>query len=198
MAHRGVVTKAQGGPDGRAVHRPHGHGAPAVKGEARPVRAIVHDQLYFDDLAVGDRWESPSRTVNDVHFAFFAAMTGDNHPLHYDDEYVKKTRFAGRVAHGLLVMAMTAVGASPLTHRLHDSMIAFVEQGCRFLKPVLVGDTVYPEHEVVGLERKGDRGIVRLAARIRNQRGETVLDGFHVYLLRCRPLSGGQTSGGTA
>jgi acyl dehydratase len=151
------------------------------------------DQLWFDDFEVGDRWQSPSRTVNDVYFSFFAAMTGDNHPLHYDDEYIRtNTQFQGRVAHGLLVMAMTAVGGSPLTHRMHESMIAFLEQGCRFVKPVLVGDTVYPEHEVVGLERKGERGILRLAARVKNQRGEVVLDGVHVYLVRCRPAATGQ------
>jgi 3-hydroxybutyryl-CoA dehydratase len=146
-------------------------------------------QLYFDDLSVGDRWQSPSRTVNDAHFAFFAGMTGDNHPIHYDDEYARKTRFGARLAHGLLVMGMTAVGASPLSHRLHESMIAFLEQGCRFLGPVVVGDTIYPEHEVATLEPKGDRGVVRLAARIRNQRGEVVLDGYHVYLVRRRSVS---------
>ena len=144
-------------------------------------------QLYFDDLQLGDRWESPSRTINDAHFAFFAGLTGDNHPIHYDEEYAKKTPLGARLAHGLLLMGMTAVGASPLSHRLHGSMIAFLEQGSRFVKPVVVGDTVYPEHEIVALEKKGERGIVRLAARLRNQRGETVLDGFHVYLMRCRP-----------
>jgi acyl dehydratase len=144
-------------------------------------------QLFFEDFTLGDRWQSPSHTMNDAHFAFFAGMTGDNHPVHYDDEYAKQTRFGARLAHGLLVMGMTAVGASPLAHRLHDAMIAFLEQGCRFARPVLVGDTVYPEHEVIGLERKGARGLLRLAARIRNQRGEVVLDGYHLYLIRCRP-----------
>jgi 3-hydroxybutyryl-CoA dehydratase len=144
-------------------------------------------QLYFDDLRLGDRWESPSRTINDAHFAFFAGLTGDNHPIHYDEEYAKKTPLGARLAHGLLLMGMTAVGASPLSHRLHDSMIAFLEQGSRFVKPVTIGDTVYPEHEVVALEKKGERGIVRLAARLRNQRNEMVLDGYHVYLMRCRP-----------
>ncbi|HXJ80772.1 MAG TPA: MaoC/PaaZ C-terminal domain-containing protein [Candidatus Methylomirabilis sp.] len=145
-------------------------------------------QLYFDDFRLGDRWESPSRTINDAHFAFFAGLTGDNHPIHYDEEYAKNTPLHARLAHGLLLMGLTAVGASPLSHRLHSSMIAFLEQGSRFVKPVLIGDTISPEHEVVGLEKKrGDRGIVRLAARLRNQRRETVLDGFHVYLVRCRP-----------
>lgn len=145
------------------------------------------DQLYFDDFEMSDRFSSPSKTVTDAHFLFFAGLTGDNHPVHYDDEYARSTMFGRRVAHGLLMMAMTAVGASPLAHRLHTSMIAFVEQGCRFLKPVFIGDTIYPEHEVASLERRADRGLLRLKTRINNQRGDTVLDGYHVYLLRCRP-----------
>lgn len=143
-------------------------------------------QLYFDDFKLGDVFRSPSRTVGDAHFLFFAGITGDNHPIHYDDEYAKTTRFGARVAHGLLVMGMTAFGASPLAHRLEGAMIAFVEQGCRFLKPVLIGDTVHPAFEVAGLERKGDRGVLRLAVRVTNQRGEVALEGHHAYLVKCR------------
>jgi acyl dehydratase len=143
-------------------------------------------QLFFDDLRVGEVFRSPSRTVGDAHFLFFAGMTGDNHPIHYDDAYARTTRFGARVAHGLLVMGMTALGASPLSHRLEAAMVAFVEQGCRFLKPVLVGDTVRPQFEVAALERKGDRGLVRLAIRVTNQRDELVLEGHHVYLVKCR------------
>jgi acyl dehydratase len=143
-------------------------------------------QLYFDDFEPGDRWQSPGRTIGDAHYVLFAGLTGDNHPIHYDEEYARRTRFGGRVAHGLLVMAMTALGASPLSARLEESMIAFAEQGCRFLTPVLLDDTIHTEFEVSGLEKKGDRGVVRLAVKVVNQRGETVLTGHHVYLVKCR------------
>ena len=66
-------------------------------------------QLYFDDFKVGDRFRSPGRTLGDAHFLLFSGLTGDNHPLHYDEEYARQTRFGARVAHGLLVMAMSAV-----------------------------------------------------------------------------------------
>jgi len=147
------------------------------------------EQLYFEDFAVGERFTSPSRTVSDAHFLFFSGLTGDNHPIHYDEEYARRTPFGGRVAHGLLLMAMTALGASPVSHRLEASMIAFVEQGCRFLKPVLLGDTVYPSHEVAALEPKKDRGLVRFITRIKNQRDETVLEGHQTYLIHRRPTS---------
>jgi acyl dehydratase len=147
-----------------------------------------NDQLYLDDFAPGDRFRSPGRTIGEAHFLLFAGLTGDNHPIHYDEEYARRTRFGGRVAHGLLVMAMTVLGGSPLAPRLEASMIAFAEQGCRFLKPVLLNDTVHAEFEVIAVEAaKGDRGVLRLGVKVVNQRGETVLDGHHVYLLRCRP-----------
>lgn len=144
------------------------------------------DQLYFDDFAVGDRFRSPGRTIGEAHFLLFAGLTGDNHPIHYDEEYARRTRFGGRVAHGLLVMAMTVLGGSPVAPRLEASMIAFAEQGCRFVAPVLLNDTVHAEFEVLELRKKGDRGVLRLGVKVVNQRGETVLDGHHVYLLRCR------------
>ena len=144
------------------------------------------NQLYFDDFTLGERFQSPGRTLGDAHFLLFAGLTGDNHPIHYDEDYARRTQFGARVAHGLLVMAMSALGASAYAQRLEASMIAFVEQGCRFRKPVLLGDTVHAEFEVAGLERKSDRGVLRLRVSLLNQRGEEVLEGHHVYLLRCR------------
>lgn len=147
-------------------------------------------QLYFDDFSLGDRFRSPGRTVGEAHYLFFAGMTGDNHPLHYDEEYARRTRFGGRVAHGLLVMSLTALGASPLSPRLEHAMIAFAEQRCRFLRPVLIGDTVHTTFEVAGLERRRDTGRLTLGVTVTNQRDETVLEGQHVYLVRCRPAAG--------
>jgi 3-hydroxybutyryl-CoA dehydratase len=103
---------------------------------------------YFEDFQVGETFQIPAKTITDAHFVFFAGMTGDHHPIHYDDEYAKTTRFGKRVAHGLLLTALTAVGASTLSSVLEGSMVALVEQSARFLKPVLIGDTITPELEV--------------------------------------------------
>src|SRR5215831_3920006 len=69
---------------------------------------------YLEDFQIGETFHIPAKTMTDAHFLFFAGMTGDNHPIHYDDEYAKTTRFGKRVAHGLLLTALTAVGASTL------------------------------------------------------------------------------------
>src|ERR1051325_7501275 len=115
---------------------------------------------YFEDFYVGEKFSIPAKTMTDAHFLFFAKLTGDAHPIHYDDAYAKTTRFGKRVAHGLLVTAMTAVGASTLSPLLEGSIVAFVEQSSRFLKPVLIGDVITPELEVGELTLKTDTGFL--------------------------------------
>jgi acyl dehydratase len=144
-------------------------------------------QRWFEDFGLGDRFASPSKTLTDAHFLFFAGMTGDAHPIHYDDEYAKGTRFGRRLAHGLLLTSLTAVGASTLAPIIEHSIVAFVEQTTRFLAPAFIGDTLKPEHEVVRLERKRSAGLLTLRVTLTNQRGETVLDGEHRYLIAYRP-----------
>jgi 3-hydroxybutyryl-CoA dehydratase len=145
-------------------------------------------QSWFEDFQVGDRFGSPGKTLTDAHFMFFAGMTGDAHPIHYDDEYARKTRFGRRLAHGLLLTSLTAVGASTLAPIIEHSIVAFVEQTTRFRVPVFIGDTLKPDHEVIALERKRSAGLLTLRVTLTNQRGETVLEGEHRYLIAYRPV----------
>ena len=131
------------------------------------------------EIEPGQVFTSPSKTLTDAHFLFFSGLTGDNHPIHYDVEYAKTTRFGKPLAHGLLLASMTALGASGASTRI-DGFV-FVEQGCRFLKPVTVGDTIHPRSTVERVWNKGKRRFVRFATALINQRGETVIEGFHVY-----------------
>jgi 3-hydroxybutyryl-CoA dehydratase len=146
-------------------------------------------QYWFEDFIPGRQFSGTARALDDAAFRLFAQMTGDAHPIHYDAEYAKKTPFGKPLAHGLLLMSMTALGASPLSAHVEDSMVAFLEQGGKFLKPVLVGDTVTPLLEVEETRPTSNpaNGIVRFAARLTNQRGEAVLAGFHTYLIKRRP-----------
>src|SRR5262245_13774010 len=72
--------------------------------------AMAATTKYFEDFQVGEQFHSPATTLTETHFVGFAGLTGDQHPIHYDDAYAKTTRFGQRVAHGLLLTALTAVG----------------------------------------------------------------------------------------
>src|SRR5215467_12603065 len=106
-------------------------------------------QLFADDLVVGQTFVGEAHAIGDEQFALFARLTGDDHPIHYDDAFAAKTRFGKRLAHGLLLMSMTALGATAMSRQLEDGMVAFVEQRCRFLKPIFVSDSVTSRFEVV-------------------------------------------------
>lgn len=82
---------------------------------------------------------------------------------------------------------MTAAGASTLNPLLEGSIVAFVEQASRFLQPVLIEDTIYPELEVSALVPKTKVGLVRLTSRLTNQRNELCLEGMHASLIQKRP-----------
>ena len=143
---------------------------------SQPVTTTVTDLL---GLSIGEVFKGPSRTLNEAHFLFFSGLTGDNHPIHYDVEYAKGTRFGKPLTHGLLLASLTALGASPISHKLEG--FVFVEQGCRYLKPVVLGDTIQPQHFLDRVWSERGRCFARFATALVNQRGEIVLEGFHVY-----------------
>jgi 3-hydroxybutyryl-CoA dehydratase len=152
-------------------------------------RARAGDALYFEDFAVGQVFPGQERRLDAAAFLAFAALTGDAHPIHYDVDYARGTRFGAPVAHGLLVAAVGALGATALSPRLEASMVAFLEQGMRFIAPVLEGDTVRTAFEVAHTQptRDGSRGVVRFIVRVHNAAGTLVAEGFHTYLLDGRP-----------
>lgn len=127
----------------------------------------------------GTRFEGPSKTLTDAHFLLFSGITGDVHPIHYDVEYAKATRFEKPVAHGLLLTSLMALGASDGRNQLEGMVM--VEQGSQFLKPVMVGDTVQAQFVLHSTWDDGPRRFCRFETTLVNHRGETLVKGFHVY-----------------
>jgi acyl dehydratase len=144
---------------------------------------------WFDDLEVGERFYIPSRTLGDANFMAFQAASGDNHPIHYDVEYCRRQGHPGLLAHGFQVLIQTAAGAGLFPHVIGESLVGFVEQSSRFLRPVYAGDTVYPMLEIVELKPQRTTGVVRVRSTVHNQKGELALEGEQVYLLRRRPAA---------
>ena len=143
--------------------------------------------MYFEDLAVGQRFHNPSRTQTDALFSAFQLASGDNHPIHYDVEYCKSQGHRGMLAHGFQVLIQTAPGAGQFPHVVGEALIAFIEQSSRFLKPVYDGDTLYPALEIVELTPQRTTGVVKMRSTVHNQNNELVLEGEQTMLLRRRP-----------
>ena len=147
---------------------------------------MVPDQRWFDDFSLGERFVLPSRTMTDAVFLAFQAASGDAHPIHYDVEFCRARGMPHLLAHGFQVAAQTCPGAGLFPYLIEDSIIGFLEQSSRFLRPVYAGDTIYPALEVVELTPGRSTGVIGLSSTVHNQRRECVLEGSQRYLVRKR------------
>lgn len=142
---------------------------------------------YYNELEVGEHRSFPSVTITESHIVTFAGVTGDNYGLHMDAEYAKSTPFGQRVAHGLLVLSCGA-GLIPLEPGRVQALLGLDQ--VRWLLPVVIGDTIHPEMEVMAKRDKGNGGIVTLQEEIKNQRGEIVCTCRVEALVSRRPIEG--------
>ncbi|MES1926982.1 MaoC family dehydratase [Salinisphaera sp. T31B1] len=145
-------------------------------------------QRWFEDFEIGERYILPSRTVTDAQFAAFQALSGDNHPIHYDAPFCRAHGHPDLLAHGLQVLCFTAAGAGRFPHEVSDSLIAFLDQSSRFAAPVYLGDTLYPTLTVAQRVPQRTTGVLTMASQIHNQHGVIVLEGQQRYLVRMRPV----------
>jgi acyl dehydratase len=143
---------------------------------------------YFEEFQLGETFPLPSRTVTEAQFLAFQAVSGDNHPIHYDREYCRRHGHPELLAHGYQVLVQTAAGAGQFPFLVEGSLIAFIEQSSRFLAPVYAGDTLYPRLTVTELKPQRTTGVLTLATSIHNQHRKLVLDGLQKYLIRRRPV----------
>ncbi|MFZ1968086.1 MAG: MaoC/PaaZ C-terminal domain-containing protein [Bradyrhizobium sp.] len=148
---------------------------------------MVQQQRWFEDFSLGERFVIPSRTMTEAVFAAFQTASGDTHPVHYDVEYCRARGMPNLLAHGFQTLIHTAPGAGMFPFMVEVSLVAFLEQSSRFLKPVYAGDTIYPALEVTELTAGRTTGVVALRSTVFNQRRELVLEGWQKFLIRRRP-----------
>src|SRR5256885_11642127 len=117
---------------------------------------------YFDDIQVGEEYESPGRTVTESDIVMFAGLSGDYNVLHTDAEFMKQSIFGERIAHGLLGLAMQSGLFSRATQAY--ATLAFVGLRWKFKAPVKIGDTIRLRAKVIARKDLGkpDRGLVTL------------------------------------
>jgi acyl dehydratase len=148
---------------------------------------VVPEQRWFEDFLLRERFVLPSRTMTEAVFAAFQTASGDTHPVHYDVEYCRARGMPNLLAHGFQTLIHTAPGAGLFPFLVEESLIGFLEQSSRFLKPVYAGDTIYPALEVSELVPGRSTGVVALRSTVFNQRRELVLEGLLKFLIRRRP-----------
>ena len=134
--------------------------------------------LTFEEHRVGATYRTLARTVSETDIVTFVNLCGFTEPLFMDMEYVaRESVFKRRAAPGALTFAL-AEGLIIQTGLIHGTGMAYLGGELRGTAPVLEGDTLTVEVEIVDKRetKKADRGIVTYRHRVVNQRGEPVLE----------------------
>ena len=142
---------------------------------------------YYDEIEVGEQYESPGRTVTETDIVMFAGVSGDYNVLHTDAEFMKQSIFGERIAHGLLGLAIQAGLFTRATQAY--ATLAFVGLRWKFKGPIKIGDTVRVRAKVLAKKdtSKPDRGLITLERTVVNQRDEVVQQGETDLMVERRP-----------
>lgn len=147
-------------------------------------RNLAAGEYGYDQLEVGDWYDTGGTTVTDAHIVGFAGLSGDLFDVHVDDEFARAAGFQGRIAHGLLGLAL----ADGLKTRCAVRLLGLATLGWNwsFRAPLMPGDRIHARLCVVSKRptRRADRGIVTFGMRVLNQRGETIQDGETQLMMR--------------
>ena len=133
--------------------------------------------MRFTELSVGQSAELATVVTDDM-IRTFADVTGDTNPLHLDEAAAARTRFGGRIAHGMLSAGFISAVVGT---RLPGFGAIYLSQALRFTRPVRPGDTITARVEVAELFPAKLRA--RFTTTCRNQHGDIVLDGEALILV---------------
>lgn len=142
--------------------------------------------LYYEDMEVGQSWQSPAREITEQDVRVFAELTRDFNPIHVDPEYAATTPFGRTIAHGMLTLGIASGQA--IEHPPVRTIAVIELTHVRFTAAVYPGDKVHVKTTVVAKERRGrgKRGHITWKRELFNQDGKLVQEGSSVTLVEAR------------
>jgi acyl dehydratase len=150
------------------------------------IMSFSNFHLYFDDVAVGQEWESVGRTVTQTDIVNFAGLSGDFNPIHMDHEFARTTPFHQPLAHGLLVLSLGS-GLGLFCPPMRTLAFLGIREW-QFKGPIFIGDTIRLRTRLLEKEvrARGRRGVITWQRQIINQQGKVAQEGITLTLVEGR------------
>ena len=108
-------------------------------------------------------------------------MSGDNNPVHLDEDYAAKSQFGGRIAHGMLSGAYIS---AVIGTKLPGPGAIYISQALRFRRPVKIGDKVTATVTVTEIDETRGRATLNTICTVD---GKSVVEGEAVVMVPRRP-----------
>lgn len=133
-------------------------------------------------VGIGDQVRF-SKTVGETDIYLFAGITGDFSENHVDEEYMKKSAFGARIAHGALLVGFMSTASSLMIDKcvkagIAETPVSLGYDRVRFLKPVYINDTIAVTYTISEIDEERRRSQSKV--EVRNQKGETVAVAEHI------------------
>ena len=131
----------------------------------------------FAALPVGKK-VTVRKTVSECDVYLFAGLTGDLSPNHVDEEYMRKTKYGRRIAHGALIVGLMSHASTKIITDLPGTIVSYGYDRIRFPAPLFLGDTVTVTYEIVERDEAAMKTFARVTAT--SQRGDVVAAATHI------------------
>lgn len=136
--------------------------------------------LFLEDLSLGQSAEL-IRTVDEAAIVAFAAVTGDENPVHLDEAYAATTPFKTRIAHGMLSAGYIS---AVIGTKLPGPGAIYMSQALKFKRPVKIGDAVTARATITVIDAEKGRVTLETVCEVD---GKAVLEGEALIMVPRRP-----------
>jgi acyl dehydratase len=133
-------------------------------------------------LEVGDSAQF-TKTVGESDVYLFAGITGDLSPNHVNEQFMRRTPYGKRIAHGVLLVgfmstASTRILESARKIEVKETPVSIGYDRVRFLRAVCIGDTITVNYSVTSIDLVRRRSVARVV--ITNDSGQEVAVAEHI------------------
>jgi 3-hydroxybutyryl-CoA dehydratase len=133
-------------------------------------------------VSVGDQ-VSFAKTVGEYDVYGFAGITGDFSGNHVDEEFMKRSVYGRRIAHGVLLVGYMSTCSTMMIDKANgtasdETPVSLGYDRIRFLGPVFIGDTITITYRIAEIDPARRRSRSEIEAR--NQSGELVAVAQHI------------------
>ena len=135
-------------------------------------------EYSFDEIEIGMQ-KNFKIFISEDYLDDFAKLSGDDNPLHMNEEYASSTSFKKRVCSGMFLASFFSrlVGMYlPGKHALH------ISQSLTFVNPCFIGETITVEGKVI--DKSPATKIIKLETTITNESGKRIIDGKAQVIVR--------------
>ena len=131
----------------------------------------------FEALTIGRR-VTFSKTISESDVYLFAGITGDFSPNHVNEDYMRKTKYGRRIAHGVLAVGLMSNTSPKILEGLPGTWVSYGYDKVRFPAPLFLGDTVTVDYEIVERDAAAMKTFARVTCT--TQDGRVVAAATHI------------------